>query len=253
LEEKSNDNRDDDDDERNLSGRLLLSHSLPPAPSTPSSSETGIRFRRNYDVEQQTFQIEKKNIGKNHCFGFNNIHRIRKYFSGSDLSSTEERRAWRVVMLLFVSLTAHNFPEGLAVAASTMHSKHLGLTTTLAIALHNIPEGIAISIPCLAARPESPWLAFGLASLSGLAEPFGAAVALYFLRDVEHNNNQNIDSHSLLSMTNILAFVAGIMIMVAVSELLPEAARHTQNGWGALVAGVVIGAVVMIVTEFYLE
>lgn len=76
----------------------------------------------------------------------------------------------------------HNFPEGLAVAASSLHSDKLGWTTTVAIALHNIPEGIAIAIPCMAARPDSPWLAFLLASLSGLAEPLGAAVAVFFLQ-----------------------------------------------------------------------
>ena len=37
-------------------------------------------------------------------------------FSGSDLATTEARRAWRVTMLLFVSLAVHNFPEGFAVA-----------------------------------------------------------------------------------------------------------------------------------------
>ena len=32
------------------------------------------------------------------------------FFSGSDLSSVEARRNWRVAMLLFVSLAVHNFP-----------------------------------------------------------------------------------------------------------------------------------------------
>jgi zinc transporter ZupT len=73
--------------------------------------------------------------------------------SGKDLQSTEARRAWRVAMLLFVSIAVHNFPEGLAVAASTLHSPKLGWTTATAIALHNIPEGIAIAIPCLVLDP----------------------------------------------------------------------------------------------------
>lgn len=64
---------------------------------------------------------------------------LTTFSSGSDLDTEQSRRAWRVAMLLFVSLAVHNFPEGLAVAASSMHSPHLGLTTTVAIALHNIP------------------------------------------------------------------------------------------------------------------
>lgn len=55
------------------------------------------------------------------------------YSSGQDLASTDARRAWRVTWLLFISLAVHNFPEGLAVAASSLHSPHLGITTAMAI------------------------------------------------------------------------------------------------------------------------
>lgn len=55
------------------------------------------------------------------------------YSSGNDLASADARRAWRMALILFVSLIIHNFPEGLAVAASSMHSPHLGLTTAVAI------------------------------------------------------------------------------------------------------------------------
>ncbi len=47
-------------------------------------------------------------------------------------------------MLTAITLTAHNFPEGMAVAISTMGSPKLGLKLAVAIALHNIPEGLAI-------------------------------------------------------------------------------------------------------------
>jgi ZIP family zinc transporter len=175
-----------------------------------------------------------------------------KFSSGSDLSSTEARRAWRVAMLLFVSLAVHNFPEGLAVAASTMHSQHLGVTTTLAIALHNIPEGIAIAVPCLAARPDQPWLAFWLASLSGLAEPLGALVALYFLR---RGTSLAAFPHlqEALQMKNILAFVAGIMIMVAVIELFPESVRSSQGERLSVVLGTATGVFIMLASDAYLD
>jgi ZIP family zinc transporter len=176
--------------------------------------------------------------------------------SGKDLQSTEARRAWRVAMLLFVSIAVHNFPEGLAVAASTLHSPKLGWTTATAIALHNIPEGIAIAIPCLAARPDAPWLAFGLASLSGLAEPLGAAVSLYFIRMARNNDGssaEETDQNSFWGMNNILAFVSGVMIMVAVTELFPEALRHDQDGRWPLIGGTVCGVVVMIGSDMILQ
>ena len=52
-----------------------------------------------------------------------------QFTADNNSMSTDARRAWRVTLLMFVSLTVHNFPEGLAVSASTMHSPQLGVTT----------------------------------------------------------------------------------------------------------------------------
>lgn len=133
-------------------------------------------------------------------------------------------------------------------AASSIHSVKLGTTTAVAIAFHNIPEGIAIAVPCLAARPDKPWLAFCMASLSGMAEPLGAVVAMVFLQGVDRSS-----SNSLLSTKDVLSFVAGVMVMVAINELLPEASRHTNDGRLPLVAGLVVGALIMIASDAVLE
>jgi ZIP family zinc transporter len=161
---------------------------------------------------------------------------------GSIHPSDDRRRSWRVALLLFVSLLCHNFPEGLAVVASTAESRELGVTVTIGILIHNIPEGIAIAVPCMAARPDAPWLAFVLASVSGLAEPAGALVAL----TVFHNTEG-------LPMENILACVAGVMCMVAVVELYPEAYRHVRHrNFQGMASGTLVGMVIMIATEWYM-
>jgi zinc transporter, ZIP family len=169
-------------------------------------------------------------------------------------TNDESQRAWRVSMLLFTSLLCHNFPEGCAVAASTTVSPKLGWTTALAIALHNIPEGIAIAVPALKARPNEPWMAFGLASLSGLAEPLGAVATLAMLENTSLRKStfSTPEAASLID-DGLLSFVAGIMMTVAILELFPEAMRHSENDPAPLVVGTLLGIGVMLATETYLH
>ena len=96
-----------------------------------------------------------------------------------------------------------------------------------------------------------------LASVSGLAEPAGAFVSLVLLRGVERRQTGGgvVEEGEAIggegALENVLAFVAGIMITVSLLELFPEARRHAEkSGYRAYYAGVVVGFVVMIATEF---
>ncbi|KAL3781597.1 hypothetical protein HJC23_007117 [Cyclotella cryptica] len=231
-----------------------------PMRSKAESSPASLMRRGGSCIEMETFTTEKKGKdepspgkSKGVLFRESSIEQkswlsyLRNFTTGSDLATSEARRANRVAMLLFFSLLIHNFPEGLAVAASALESDQLGLTVTVGIMIHNIPEGIAIAIPCLKARPDSPWLSFVLASVSGLAEPAGAFLSLVVLR----GSNGNVFGGEG-SLENVLAFVAGIMITVSILELLPEAKRHASEnaaGMKAYYSGIIVGFVVMVATE----
>mmetsp|Transcript_28110 Transcript_28110/g.52720 ORF Transcript_28110/g.52720 Transcript_28110/m.52720 type:complete len:334 (+) Transcript_28110:91-1092(+) len=146
-------------------------------------------------------------------------------------------RQWRLAFLMMLALTAHNFPEGLAVGVSSLQSEHLGVVVMAAIAVHNIPEGIAIALPVLEAT-NSRAKAMLLATLSGLAEPLGAFFAVSVLPPGALAGS---------GMDILLCVVGGIMTSVACLELLPEALSQRQNL--STIAGLVTGAMVMLLTH----
>jgi len=147
----------------------------------------------------------------------------------------QQRRRHRLAAILMIALTAHNFPEGFAVAISAMSSDRLGMTVMFAIAAHNVPEGISIALPVLAATGNR-CKALGMASLSGMAEPLGALTALVVVHLMGGDMSEG-------SLENLLCVVGGVMCAVAVKELLPEALR--QNRPKAVGLGFTTGCLVM--------
>jgi ZIP family zinc transporter len=162
---------------------------------------------------------------------------------GQDLSvKAVERRSWRLAVLLFISLTAHNLPEGLAVAISAMANKRLGFTVMIAIAVHNIPEGVAVAIPTYDAT-KSQCKAVLVALLSGMTETVGALIAILVL--------QPFLTGALIE--DLLIFVAGIMCYIAFFELLPESVYGGGMMYAVASLGLITGAAIMILTHMLLE
>lgn len=153
--------------------------------------------------------------------------------SRSKTKAEDQAKKMRLALLMMLVLTLHNFPEGLAVAVSTVESAKTGLIICVAIAIHNIPEGIAIAVPYFDAEGDR-WKAIRMALLSGLSEPLGALVALLVLKPILN--------HGVIEA--ILIFVGGIMVCVALFELMPASASY-----GAPVAhwcGVGCGGLIML-------
>mmetsp|Transcript_25402 Transcript_25402/g.39834 ORF Transcript_25402/g.39834 Transcript_25402/m.39834 type:complete len:277 (+) Transcript_25402:123-953(+) len=155
--------------------------------------------------------------------------------------SSTDARLLRVGLITAVTLTMHNLPEGMAVAISTMGSVNLGLKLTVAIALHNIPEGLAIACPLMMSKGYSSVSAVGLSLASGLSEPLGALLTLVFFQNVI--TQERIDY--------ALAFVGGVMMAVAVAELLPEAFRLQQTKLTIL--GIISGSLIMGTSLYWLD
>ena len=139
---------------------------------------------------------------------------------------------------LFLAVTIHNIPEGLAVgfafgaaAVSGDHGAYaaaFGLAVGMAI--QNFPEGAAISLPMKHAT-GSKFKAFLYGSGSGAVEPVFAVIG-YFLAS-------NLTS----AQPWLLSFAAGAMVFVVVEDLIPDArlSEHSHLGtWGAMIGFVLM-------------
>lgn len=136
----------------------------------------------------------------------------------SRLENANNKRLIRGGLLVALVLALHNFPEGMSTFLASYQDPALGLTLAFAIAIHNIPEGIAVAAPVYAAT-KSRKKAFWWATLSGLTEPAGALVAALLVAVV-----LPVELFGIL-----YGIVAGMMVFVAIDELLPAARRYMTH------------------------
>ncbi len=127
-------------------------------------------------------------------------------------------------ILLVLSITLHNIPEGLAVGvafgavASGLGGSTLPAAIALAIGigLQNFPEGAAVSIP-LRREGMSRWKAFLYGQASALVEPIAGFLGAYLVMQV------------IGVLPFALAFAAGAMVYVVVEELIPTSKELDSN------------------------
>ena len=124
----------------------------------------------------------------------------------------------RVGLLTAVAITVHNFPEGLATFFAMLDSPSVGAPLAAAIAIHNIPEGIAIAVPVYYATNRKSY-AVAASLISGLAEPLGAVIGYLLLAPYL--------SQPVFGV--VFGMIAGVMVFLALDELLPAAKRYAQG------------------------
>ena len=148
---------------------------------------------------------------------------------------------------LFLAVTIHNIPEGLAVglafgAAAVSgepgaHYAALGLA--IGMAIQNFPEGAAIALPMrVATRSKHRAFLFGMGS--GAVEPLAAIVGYILASEVA------------VLHPWMLGFAAGAMILVAVHELIPECQSSQEEQPYFATMGIILGFAVMMLLDVML-
>lgn len=133
--------------------------------------------------------------------------------------ATWKKWGGRSGVLIFIAMSVHSIPEGVAVgvgyASEEVYGGQMGTYIALAIAIHNIPEGLAVAIPMRAAG-ASIGSCFFAAFLTSLPQPIAAvpasAVSWLF--------------NPIMSL--LMGFAAGAMIFLVLLELLPDALATTR-------------------------
>ncbi|MBR4015820.1 MAG: ZIP family metal transporter [Anaerotignum sp.] len=153
----------------------------------------------------------------------------------------------RIIMLV-LSITLHNIPEGLAVGVAfgalqnggyTMEGLMGAITIAVGIGLQNFPEGAAVSVP-LRREGYSRKRSFLLGQASGMVEPVAGVIGALLVVYVE------------TILPYALSFAAGAMILVAVHELIPECQRNQKAQPYFATMGIVLGFAVMMLLDVML-
>ncbi len=149
---------------------------------------------------------------------------------------------------MFIAVTIHNIPEGLAVgiaygvalAAVSAQAENASalmigaFSIALGVGIQNIPEGTIVSLPILA-ETKSVKRAFSYGVISGIVEPISAVIGLFLAMTVE------------VIMPWALAFAAGCMIYVVFEEMVKEAQGDYTNHYG--VFSFIVGFILMLVLD----
>jgi len=156
------------------------------------------------------------------------------------LSGKPSEKINRIIMLT-LSITLHNIPEGLAVGvAFGALSQNGGSTEALlgaisvavGIGLQNFPEGAAVSIP-LRREGYSRRKSFLIGQASAMVEPIAGVIGALLVVHIE------------VFLPYALSFAAGAMILVAVHELIPECQQYQGTQPYSATAGIILGFATM--------
>ena len=168
---------------------------------------------------------------------------LAKRADGDAITQEDKKELKHTGIMAAIALAVHNLPEGIVIFMAALHDPALGVAIALAIILHNIPEGISTAAPIYystGSKAKAFLFAFG----TGYIQVVGALIAWFLMRNVFD------DMEAVFGIA--FAVVAGIMVYVAIHQLLPAAQKfgkhHMVMKW--LFTGMAVMAVSLVALEF---
>jgi ZIP family zinc transporter len=156
-------------------------------------------------------------------------------------------KLYRMIMLV-LSVTLHNIPEGLAVGVAFGALQNEGeassnlmgaVMVAVGIGLQNLPEGAAVSLP-LRKEGFSPKTSFLLGQASAMVEPIAGLVGVLLAMWVK------------TVLPYALSFAAGTMILVAVHDLIPDCRNENPKSSYEATIGIILGFATMMLLDVML-
>lgn len=145
----------------------------------------------------------------------------------------EDKKSDPTSALIIIGDTAHNFIDGIAIAAGFLVSPESGVVVTLAVAAHEIPQEIG-DFGLLIQKGMARNKVILVNIMSALATTVAAVIFFQLGQAVE------------IPFDAVLGLVAGFFIYIAVSDIIPEIHKSEKKalaGWQS--ALLIIGAIVV--------
>lgn len=147
--------------------------------------------------------------------------------------------------LLILSITLHNIPEGLVIGVAfgslfygiEGSSLWQAISLAIGIGIQNFPEGSAVSLP-LKRDGFSCKKAFFYGQLSGIVEPIAAILGVLMVLKIQ------------VLLPFLLAFAAGAMLYVVISELIPESQKNSNKSLVSIIT--LLGFIIMMILDISL-
>ncbi len=139
------------------------------------------------------------------------IYLIDAYVEKNQLKNKKGgKKSFSIAIMIMISMSFHNFIEGLAIGSSFIYSFSLGITLLISIILHDIPEGIVVGISYKSEGKSVKSVIFN-STISGAVTCIGIVIG------------QIVGNVNDILIALLLSIAAGAMLYIVSCELIPSA------------------------------